>query len=94
MSTFNSTANVWTENIKNSVTHNLNDLIEMLQTLQKEHGNLPVVYWDQFHFCKYTKPLDVVSVDTTQDEKHLLFGGFHANANDFLAMTDEWNENI
>lgn len=49
--------------------------------MQKEHGDLNIVYWDQM--C----PKHLMFVDEKSGRKELYFGGFHVNGEEYSAAT-------
>lgn len=87
-------ADTWSEsictNMKSLSQHNISDLIKELTEISNKHGDLPVVYWDQFSACKFESFdhfCNVINSNTDEtelkDENVLLFGGFHANGSSF-----------
>ena len=64
----------------------LADLIARLTRLQEQHGNLPVVYWDQ-HIAVKMNPEHLVAVA----DRTLYFGGFHVNGDEFGPQDEDPN---
>lgn len=71
------------------VTHKISDLVDQMSKIQAEHGDLDIVYWDQFSACKMNPHVMVrVCNSDSADEKQqqqqqkktVYFGGFHVNA--------------
>lgn len=59
--------------------HKLSDLIGFLQKQLTDHGDLPVVYWDQDSSVTFS---DITHLTQIKDEI-LYFGGFHVNGSRF-----------
>ena len=64
-------------------THSLDDLIMLLTTIRKEHGNLNVTYWDQESVCKMEEKYLYKVIGN-----NLLFGGFHMNRTHYTGIDE------
>lgn len=74
-------------------THTISALIAALEKLRSQYGDMPIVYWDQFSSCTFSKSDDMLSVRTGTDNQppHLYFGGQHMNASMYCSKNSDLN---
>lgn len=63
-------------------THKISDLMALLESIQKEHGDLKITYWDQNQAIKML-PKHLMYVDENSGRKELYFGGFHVSGEEY-----------
>ena len=61
----------------------LSELIQYLEKIRSEHGDLPIIYWDQSVSACFHSMSDFVSVQS--EVGHVYIGGFHVNGSKFCA---------
>jgi hypothetical protein len=59
--------------------HKISDLIQVLTEKMNQHGDIPIVYWDQCSTVNFSN----ISNLTTVKDGVLYFGGFHMNGDIF-----------
>lgn len=64
------------------VTCNLEQLIAKLTLIKEEHGNLPILYWDQYMWVKFGAGY-ALNLHTSENNKYLTLGGFHCDGDKF-----------